>query len=240
MAAHNLAVLHMERHELFAAERYFLQAVKIRPDHARALNNLGLISLAKRDLPGAIRHFESAIQSDSDFIGARINLCRILLLTEGDLEQAQEHYLRALGVDASVAGAQEQLALDLVRAADRDTAQRFVQEALKVRPQWTMLVNELAWSLATHPSAERRDPARALELAQQAVAMSDERNAKVLDTLAAAYAANNDTTQAVDTAQQALRRARQTGNADLAGAIESRLKLYRQGEAYIAAPEPAN
>ncbi len=203
MAAHNLGVLHMERREIPQAERYFTQVVRIRPDDARAQNNLGLICLSKRDLPGAIARFEMAIRGEPDFVGARINLCQIQLLTPGQTGQAVENYLHALGVDPNVAEAQEQLALQLMRTADRVTAERLLKRALQLRPKWPLLVNELAWRLATSPSAELRDPQRALALAKQAVEMSDGRDANVLDTLAAAYAARGEFEQAVETARQA-------------------------------------
>lgn len=237
MAAHNLGVLHMERREIPQAERYFTQVVRIRPDDARAQNNLGLICLAKRDLPGAIAHFKMAIEGEPDFVGARINLSQIQLLTPGQADRAVENYLHALGVDPNVAEAQEQLALQLIRTANRATAEQFLKRTLQIRPKWPLLVNELAWILATSPSADRRDPQRALALARQAVEMSGGGNANVLDTLAAASAANDEPDRAVEIARRAAALALDKQDAELESQIESRIKLYEQGKAYLDAPE---
>lgn len=235
IAAHNLGVMHMDRNQRPQAESYFREVVRVRPQDARANTNLGLLQLAKRDLPGAIAHFETAIQGDPDYSGARLNLCQIQI-AQGQLPQAAENYLHALGIDPHVAVAQQGMALSLVRAADPQTAGRFVDAALHIKPDWSGLVSELAWKLATSAKPEWRDPAQAQSRAQRAVEMTDGKDAKSLDALAAAQAAAGQFKQAANTARQAIAQARQHGQTPLADEIESRQKLYEQQKAYVAAP----
>src|SRR5207244_12523740 len=89
----------------------------------------------------------------------------------------------------------------------------------------------LAWRLATGPDSWLRDAAEAVRLAERAADLSDRRDARVLDLLAAAYAASGDFDRAVATAQAAL---------DLkppdpiAAAIRDRQQLYKQRQALVA------
>lgn len=63
-------------------------------------------------------------------------------------------------------------------------------------------LNNLAWLLLTDPGDGRRQPARALELAEMAVA--EERNPAYLDTLAEAYYQMGDSRKAEETIEEAL------------------------------------
>lgn len=90
-------------------------------------------------------------------------------------------------------------------------------------------LNNAAWRLATCSESSLRDGARALELAQVAVAASARTNASFLDTLAAAYAETGQFQQAVATQQEAMQVLESPAEkADYA----SRLKLYVAGQPY--------
>ena len=54
----------------------------------------------------------------------------------------------------------------------------------------------------------------------------------MLDTLAAAYAAAGKFSEAIETAEKAVRLAEQTGRKDLVGEIQGRLQLYKAGQSY--------
>jgi hypothetical protein len=107
------------------------------------------------------------------------------------------------------------------------------EEALTLRPGWSPAVEPLAWILATTEDAEIRNPRRALELAEEAVRRGESPSAKALDTLAAAYAATGNFSDAVRTAERALVAVRRSGPADLARGIEARLGDYRAGKAVV-------
>lgn len=71
-----------------------------------------------------------------------------------------------------------------------------------IAPSRAELVNNLAWLYVVEGS-EVRNPARGLELALQAVALSESRSAAILDTLAEAYFANGNVAMAIETARKA-------------------------------------
>jgi tetratricopeptide (TPR) repeat protein len=64
--------------------------------------------------------------------------------------------------------------------------------ALKLNADDTGVLNNYAWVLATSPDDEVRDGRRAVELATKAVELTDEKEAHILSTLAAAYAETGD------------------------------------------------
>jgi Tfp pilus assembly protein PilF len=106
------------------------------------------------------------------------------------------------------------------------------RRALETNPRYLQVLNNLAWLLATLPDENLRDPEAALRLAQRAARQTDHEDPAVLDTLAAAHAANERFARAVRTAQRALALAEARGEEALAEALRARLALYRAGRPY--------
>jgi Flp pilus assembly protein TadD len=75
--------------------------------------------------------------------------------------------------------------------AEQGLAQEAVaeyQKLLRLRPDWPEVLNNLAWTLATHPTASLRDGVQAEQLARRACALTSYTNCPMLQTLAAAQA----------------------------------------------------
>jgi tetratricopeptide (TPR) repeat protein len=66
------------------------------------------------------------------------------------------------------------------------------EKALMLEPEDTLVLNNFAWVLATSPEDDVRDGKRAVELATKAVELTDEKEAHILSTLAAAHAETGD------------------------------------------------
>jgi tetratricopeptide (TPR) repeat protein len=111
---------------------------------------------------------------------------------------------------------------------ERSGALAAYHDALAVRRDPAVL-NNLAWFLAVR--GERDDADEAIALAEEALGHFGPDDPGGLDTLAAAYAAAGRSREAVETAEHALRVARD-GDPQLADAIRQRLALYRSGRAY--------
>jgi len=84
----------------------------------------------------------------------------------------------------------------------------------------------MAWILATHPDLESRK-ADAVSLAERAADLSNHQHPAILDTLAAAYAADGQYDKAVKTAEEALALTSAAKAKKLAGSIRDRLILYK-------------
>ena len=100
-------------------------------------------------------------------------------------------------------------------------------KALEGRTDDVMLLNRIAWILATSSDADLRDGARAATLAERAVRLTNREDAASLDSLAAAYAELGRYGDATTIAGEALALARKKGDPAIAPELESRLALYQ-------------
>ena len=115
---------------------------------------------------------------------------------------------------------------------------KYCREALKLKPEWAVVMNNLAWRLCIFPEADFFDAQEAVRLAEEACRRTRRREGNYLDTLATAYAAAGDFPRAVATAETALAMAIEHRDEDLARSIQNHLRLYRAGQPY-ARPLPS-
>jgi tetratricopeptide (TPR) repeat protein len=160
-----------------------------------------------------------------------------LLQNSGRITEAEEYYHKALAIKPDYAMAHNDLAVALIAAGKPETAMGELEEALRIKPDLMEAQDNLAWLLATLPPSQGGDSIRAVPLARQLCQRTGYRVAAYLNTLAAAYAAAGQFSNAVDSAQMALSRAHSAGQLTLASEIETRLESYRNQR---AAGQPAN
>lgn len=101
---------------------------------------------------------------------------------------------------------------------------KLYEKILRLEPDNSMVLNNLAWFLLKTNDPEIRDPKRALDLAKKAVVL--EKNAESFDTLAEAYYANGFKSEAVQAAAEALAAA--TDKRDF---YEKQLERFKEGSA---------
>jgi Zn-dependent protease with chaperone function len=118
------------------------------------------------------------------------------------LEQALLDRTASGPPDAGVYGA---LAMLYHESARWEEARSAYEEALRLEPDNPVVLNNLAWLLATTPERGLRDPARAVRLAEKAVAQ--EGNPVYLDTLAEAYYAAGNLDRALAVIDEAIEKA---------------------------------
>jgi peroxiredoxin len=104
------------------------------------------------------------------------------------------------------------------------------EAALDKAPETAAVLNNFASLLVTAADKSLRDPARALPLAEKAVALTGGKSAAVLDTLAAAQAAGGDFKSAAITAARAVELARESSENELLPALERALRAYQAGK----------
>jgi tetratricopeptide (TPR) repeat protein len=78
------------------------------------------------------------------------------------------------------------------------------EAALKVEPEDTAILNNLAWVLATSPQADLRDGKRAVELATKACELTEYKLPHILSTLAASFAESGNFDTAIEWSQKAV------------------------------------
>ena len=118
----NLGASLLGQDRLDEAGDCFREVLRANADHADAHVNLGITLARKNDQAGAAREFQAVLGKNPGHIGSLRNLAR-LLTYQGKLEEAIEHYDKALAVREDYA-----LHLDLGQLLD---ARRRPDEAMK-------------------------------------------------------------------------------------------------------------
>jgi serine/threonine-protein kinase len=150
-----------------------------------------------------------------------------------ELDGALTAYSRAAEIDPAFADAQFAVGLVLVAQHRPMTAIASFRRALELRGDWPAAQADLAWILATAPDPSVRNANEALSLAERAVQLTRQPDARTLDVLAAALAANGEFDRAVAAAENALAALAPDGAMTGAAGIRGRLELYRHRRPYV-------
>jgi len=207
---------------------HFQQALQINPDNADTHVNLGNILMQKGKADEAIAQFQKALQINPDHAQAHNNLGNALL-QKGKVDEAIAHLQKALQINPGYAKAHNNLGNALLQRGRVEEAIAHFQQAVQIEPAEPAAQNNLAWLLATCPQASLRNGSKAVELARQANALTGGENPVILHTLAAALAEAGQFSEAVETAQHALRLAGAQSNTALAGQLQLEMKLFQAG-----------
>ena len=206
------------------------------PDHALARQNLTVIraSRAERDadrlaeagrLGEASEQYARALALDSKRLHARAAR-GIILMRGGRLAEAAAELRVAFDADVKDIEVPNALAFALMQTGRSAEAVRVLETAVARHPDDLNLAHNLARLLATAPDPQVRNGALALRMALDIRDRTGGRDPRVLDTLAAAYAAVGRFDLARDTATQAASRARQLGDLETAEQISAHARSY--------------
>jgi len=118
------------------------------------------------------------------------------------------------------------IGLGHLRRREYHQAVSSIEKSIEADPDYAPPLNSLAWFLATAKKKEMRDGKRAVELALKACELTEWKNARYLDTLAAAYARADEFNQAVKWQEKAVEGMKSFDQYARREAQE-RLRLYR-------------
>jgi tetratricopeptide (TPR) repeat protein len=231
MAHNNLGFALVQLGRIQEGIGQYEQVLQIKPDYAEAHNNLGFALVRLGKAREAIGHYEQALRIKPDYAEAHNNL-GVALEQAGRVQEAIGHYEQALRITPDYAPAHYNLGSALGQAGKAREAIKHYEEVLRIKPDSVVTQNNLAWLLATHAPEDGGNPAQGLGLAQRACELTHNRVAPYLDTLAAAYAATGQFSNAVAIAQKAIELARAAQQPQVVEEIQMRLELYRSGVAY--------
>jgi len=237
MAHNNLGTALLQAGRMDEAIAHFQRALQLNPEYVDAHVNLGNALLLEGKVDDAIAHLQKALQTNPNSAEARNNLGNALQ-RKGMLNDAIAQYQQALQINPDYVPAHNNLANTLLKTGRTAEAISHFQKSLQLKPAAPAALNNLAWLLATAPEASLRDGGQALDLARQASLLAGGENPVVLHTLAAACAEAGRFSEAVETAQHALRLAEAQTNSVLIGALQSELKLYQAGSPFHSPEQP--
>jgi tetratricopeptide (TPR) repeat protein len=203
---------------------YAVAAVGNDPYRADLYWRLGMAYAAQQRLDEAVTQYRQTLALESK-VPAH-HLLALALQAQGKNEEALEHYLQVLRQQPDGA-VHSQVAELLAKLGRSQEAIAHYREALRLQPKLWPALNNLAWILATDPDPANRDGQVAVQLAEQASALTSGREPRVLGTLAAAYAEAGRFPKAVDAVQRASALAAAAGDRALADRNQALLKLYK-------------
>ena len=131
------------------------------------------------------------------------------------------------GLLAELYASKARSCMDYGRYAD---AKRSLESALRLRPNDTTNLNDLAWMLATAKDSRVHDARRAVALATKACELDRWSNAFTIDTLAAALAAAANFSDAVKYQQLAIAKLEPNDRKTQLQAMQQRLQQYYAGK----------
>jgi serine/threonine-protein kinase len=211
------------------AEAAFRRAVVIAPAFHAAHLELGIILRARKDLDGALRHFQAAVLSRSSNPWGHSNMGWVLH-EKGDDEGAAACYAEAIRLAPTSAKFRAEYGAILVGKRDPGAAAGQYRTAVRIAPSAAEYRNALAWLLATGPDGVRAGK-RAVEEATRACELTGWKDPKYLDTLAAAHAAAGNFDLAIEVQNRALKDP--AFPAGQGAGARARLALYEQKKLYL-------
>jgi hypothetical protein len=120
---------------LGAAIDNYKQAIKIKPDYAKAYNNMGVSLNEKGDLDAAIDSYKQALTYKPDYAEAYNNM-GVSLNEKGDLDAAIDSYKQAIKIKPDYAEAYYNMGVSLQEKGELDAAIDSYKQALTYKPDY--------------------------------------------------------------------------------------------------------
>jgi tetratricopeptide (TPR) repeat protein len=212
------------------ASHHLLQALHDSPNNGEV--QLQMAKALQQEQPReALAHVERALLLAPDAI-QNYRVLGALLDRLGKADATIEAYRRGLGKMPASSFTHADLAAVLARSGKTVDAIEHYRASLRFRPDNPVVMDRLAWLLATQEDPGVRDPAQAIRLAEDACQRTRQGDPVLLDTLAAAYAEAGRFDDARRIQNSACRLASAAGNSKLFEELISRGKLYEGGKPY--------
>ncbi len=211
----------------------FDQAIRLHPKYADSYYRRGMAWLREGQYEKAISDYNEAIRLYPKYAGAHYNRGRAWYY-EGQYDKAISDYDKAFRLFPKYANVYYiDRGIAWAAKGEYDKAISDYDEAIRFNPKDVNAYNGIAWLRATCPVARYRDGTQAVENARKACELTDWKDHRCLDSLAAAYAENGGFGEAIKWQQKAIELAPAKIEAD----CRSRLTLYESRKPYREKPK---
>ena len=211
-----------------AAIEQFTASLKSNPDNPDAHANLAQALALQGKFDQAEPEFRKALALKPLDAQVHRNFA-VTLGQSGKQPEAVSHLQTALSIKPDLP-TQLELAQMFFQASDLREAETQYRQALRLDPDCLEALNNLGWLLATASDDKLRDGAEAVHLAERAQRLPPAKGMCVAGTLAAAYAEAGRFSEAVATAEKAVRDETAAGETRFADLNRQLLTVYRAGK----------
>jgi len=229
-AHNNLGCLLAAQNKLSDAMEHFEQTLKYNPKNAGAHANLGRAFSMQHKFAEAEAHLQAALKLKPASADVQQSYAGALM-EQGRVAEAIPHLREAVRLEPRPELCLRFAAL-LHQTGNFSEAVAQYRAVLAREPDSVEALNNLAWMLATAPDASVRNGVDAVQFAERACRLTDNKKAGMIGTLAAAYAEAGRFTDAMATATKAADLADAEGNARFAAMNRQLLALYRAGKPF--------
>ncbi len=132
-AYNNLGQLYTDMGRLDSAERWYKNAIRIRPDYPLYHYNLGNVYMYKGKFDDAIHEYRRSIDLSPQYLNAYINLA-VAYRKKGLLKKSIDTYLEAIKIKPDFAVAHYNLANAYLAAGDKEKAIKHYRIAITLNP----------------------------------------------------------------------------------------------------------
>jgi tetratricopeptide (TPR) repeat protein len=174
----------------------FSEMIRLNPKGAKGYYKRSLVWVCREEFEKALADLDEAIRLDPNCIEAFTNRGAVLYQT-CDYTRALEDFDRAIQIDADHALSYINRGAVWRAKKEYEKSLADYEEGLRIDPNVGVVHVAYAWFLATCPDDKYRDGKKAVEHARRAWELRQGMEARCADTLAAAYATNENFEEAV-------------------------------------------
>lgn len=178
------------------------QVLKQRPGAVEALQMHALLAAELKQMDTVQKDLEEIKRQVKDE-GQYLMLAGTLYTVAKHPDLASQAFSQAIAKDATNWQALRGRGDSLLAQGKQLEAIQDYETGLKIKPDDSAMLNNLAWVLSTSPDDKVRDGKRALEVAKKACEVTDYKMGHIVSTLAAAHAETGDFAEALKIAEQA-------------------------------------
>ena len=218
----------------------FSYVLTISPDNAVAHSGLGDDLLRQNRNAEAEAHYRELARIEPKARAYAHLMWGQTLVNRHRLPEAVAHFREAIRLDPEMAIAHNDLAMALMQVGKPREVVEHLYEAVRLAPNKPEVLNNLAWVLTRCPDRKLRNSAKAVELAQRAVELSDRQEPAYLGTLAAAYAEVGRLSEAMQIAEEAIALAAIQKKAAPDDALRVQMKIHQPGSPHRKAADQRN
>ena len=220
--------LEQDNHEL--AIKQLNKSLEINPGQFGAYGYLARVYYQLKNYKQAFLYVEKSLSINPEQ-PIMLNQLAALYNRQKKPEKAIECFNKSLQIAPKQPEVMNELAMALYGQSKVLEAMTLWSDSLDIDPNQVYAANSLAWIKATSKDEKFYDPPAALKFAHQACQITEYQDPGMLDTLAAALAANGQFDKAAETAGKAIEIAKSTGQDAQAAGIQKYLKLYKNKQA---------